>query len=268
MVYHYILAFMGDMQLLEYKTIGSENHLTFDSIRRLVLHELSDLSERDAKKHIDVCYRCKSIHECLASPSEIRKDHSQNRNIPTIIAGVLLVVALVGLAASFLYFGSSSKELGGNAVDAISEIQNTAPDEKESSDQAAPVLEAIDSLSQINDEPAIADSLTTKQFDHYIEKEQVLPIVRLRGIYGKITGNGQPLPGVTIMVPGSNKARLSDAGGKYYIQVPRNTKSLIFIYQGKHLIKQLDPQSRRLDIRLKTGNMDYTDRKTTNIESE
>jgi len=259
---------MGDMQLLEYKTIGSENHLTFDSIRRLVMHELSDLSQRDARKHIDACNRCKSIHDCLATPSEIRKGHSQNRNTTTMISGVLLVVVLMGLAASFLYFGSSSKEMESYVVDYISELQEiTEPNEMESRDQAAPVLKAIDTLSQINDEPVITDSLTTKQFDHYIEKEQALPSVRLRGIYGKITGNGQPLPGVTIMVSGSNKARVSDAGGKYYIQVPRNTRSLVFIYQGRQLVKRLEPQSRRLDIHLMIENMDYPDRKTTNPDS-
>ena len=38
---------MGDMQPLEYKNIGSEEHLTFDSIRRLVLNQLSDSSDHN-----------------------------------------------------------------------------------------------------------------------------------------------------------------------------------------------------------------------------
>jgi len=260
---------------LEYKNIGSDRHLTFDSIRRLVLHELSDLSKREAKKHIDECYRCKSIHESLASPSEIIKDHSQNRNNTIMIGGVLLVVALIGLAASFLYFGSLSKAPEANVVESASGLQDIlAANETESSELVAPILEAIDTLSQINDEPAVTDSLTaSKQFDDYIEKELEQPTIKLRGIYGKITGDGQPLPGVTIMVPGSKKARISDAGGKYYIQVPRNTRSLVFIYQGRQLVKRLDPQSRRLDIHLKTKSMAYPDRKepasnTANIESE
>ena len=275
MGYHYILASMGDMQPLEYKIIGSEQHLTFNSIRRLVLHELSDLSERDAKKHIEDCFRCKSIHESLTSPSEIRKIQSQNRIVPTMIGGVILVVILIGLAASFLYFGSSSKELKENTVESTSEFQDvTKADEMKSNEQVAQVLEASDTLSQINDEPSITDSLTTnKQFDQYIEKELEQPSIKLRGIYGKITGNGQPLPGVTIRGPGSRKARISDVAGKYYIQVPRNTRSLVFIYQGRQLVKQLDPQARRLDIHLRTESMTYPDSanpetSTANNESE
>lgn len=254
------------MQPLEYKTIGSVKHLTFDSIRRLVLHELSDISERDATKHISECPRCKSIHTSLASPSEIRKDHSQNRHIYTLIGGVLLVVALIGLAASFIYFGSSKKPEE-QAVEATSDLLDfREPDQTNVSELVAPVLEAIDTLSQINEEPVIADSTSTKHFDHYIEQEQKNPSVKLRGIYGKITGNGQPLPGVTIMVPGSSKARVSDPGGKYYIQVPRHTRSLLFIYQGRQLVKPLDPKSRRLDIHLKTEIMTYPDR--TNVSSD
>lgn len=265
------------MQPLEYKNIGNEEHLTFDSIRRLVLNELSEPSERDAKQHIYQCYRCKSIHESLTSPSAIRKDHSQNLNITKMVAGILLVVALMGFAAAFLYFGSTSAvREQSTAVAEPGPPESTEPDQSESSEQVAPVLEAIDTLSQINDEPAVVDPLATdKQFDSYIETEQGTPIVKLRGIYGKITGDGQPLPGVTIMVPGSRTARVSDAGGKYYIQVPRNTSSLVFIYQGRQLVKPLQPGSRRLDIHLKTENMTYPERKApdpdanpTNIESE
>ena len=122
----------------------------------------------------------------------------------------------------------------------------------------APVLEAIDTLSQINDEPEVeAPVAPNKQFDSYIETEQSQPHLRLWGIYGKITGNGQPLAGVTVMVPGSSTARVSDQGGKYYIQVPRNTRELVFIYQGRQLVKELDPDSRRLDIHLKMNEMTY-----------
>jgi len=253
---------MGNMQPLEYKTIGNEQHLTFNSIRSLVLHELSDLSERDAKKHIEDCYRCKSIQECLTSPAQIRKGQSQNQNNYTIIGGLMLVVLLIGLAASFLYFGSSS-ELNKGINEPNSEFTGAA-ETKNSTEQLLPALEAIDTLSQINDEPAVTDSLTTnKLFDQYIEKEVERPSVKMRGIYGKITGNGQPLPGVTIMVPGSSKARISDGAGKYYIQIPQKTRSLIFIYQGRQLVKQLEPRSRRLDIHLKTEDMVYPEKKST-----
>ena len=98
---------------------------------------------------------------------------------------------------------------------------------------------------------------TNKQFDEYIEKEQTQNRVKLRGIYGKITANGKPLPGVTVIVPGSRSGRVSDAGGKYYIQVPRGANSLLFIYQGKQLRKPLDDDKRRLDINLKLESLPF-----------
>ena len=267
MAYHYTSPSL-EMQPLEYKNIGSEKHLTFDSIRRLVLNDLSDLSEREAKKHIDECYRCNSIRESLVSPGSIRKDISQNRSVPIMIGGIILVFILIGLAASFLYFGSQSTDLEEKAVGPIPEAPVSEDSELTDSEEIAPVLEGIDTLSQINDEPDISDPLAAnKQFDDYIENEQKQPIVRLRGIYGRITWGGKPLPGVTVRVPGSNKAKISDPAGKYYIQVPRNARSLIFIYQGKQLVKQLDPNDRRLDIHLKASDLAYPEPRATSPDA-
>ena len=227
------------MQPLEYKNIGSEKHLTFGSIRRLVLNELSDLSQREAKKHINNCYRCKGIHESLISPASIRREHPRNLNVPTLIGGLVSVILLMAMVASFLYFGSSSRPIqetqGGSITQSETEGANQ---EIERSQEVDPVMEAIDTMSQVVEEPEVTDPLTddNKQFDKYIEEEQpVQQVVRLRGIYGLITGDGKPLPGVTVMVPGSKRAKISDTGGKYYIQVPRNARSLVFIYQGKQL---------------------------------
>lgn len=249
------------MQPLEYKNIGGKEHLTFDSIRRLVLHELTDLSEREAKKHIDNCIRCQGIYMSLAKPSEVRQSDSNNYVFKPMIMGILLVIVLIGTAASILYFGSESKSAEKTMVELpkITELdQQSMPEIPEEESQAAPVMEAIDTLSQINEEPELEPSLpTNKQFDEYIEKEQSQPRVRLRGIYGKITADGQPLPGVSVMVPGARRGRISDEGGKYYIQVPRDTRSLIFIYRGKQLVKDLDPDSRRLDIYLKSESFSY-----------
>ena len=75
--------------------------------------------------------------------------------------------------------------------------------------------------------------------------------MKQRGIYGKIMANGQPLKGVTIMVPGSPVARVSNAKGNYYIKVPDHINALKFIYQGKELVKELDPISRKQDLNLK-----------------
>ena len=80
---------------------------------------------------------------------------------------------------------------------------------------------------------------------------------KVRGIYGKIMANGKPLEGVTVMVPGSGIAKVSNAEGKYYIQVPTNIDSLKFIYQGKQLVKELDPTLRNHDLYLKIDRLTY-----------
>ena len=258
---------MGDMQPLEYKNIGGEEHLTFDSIRRLALRQLTELSEREAKKHIEDCPRCNGIHTSLARPSEIRKDFSNKRNNLTLIGGVAAVVLLILLAGSFLYYGGSSK---GGAVISAPEISANPdlPEEVLEIQEVAPVLEAIDTIAQLSEEPAVeSPTAPDKQFDTYIEKEQSQPRIKLRGIYGKITGNGEPLPGVTVKVPGSSSARVSDTGGKYYIQVPRNTRRLVFIYQGRQLVKDLDPSDRRLDIHLKTDELAFPPSESSNNET-
>ncbi len=261
------------MQPLEYKNIGGEEHLTFDSIRRLVLHELSDLSEREAKTHIDNCSRCQGIYASLANPGEIRQSTGNNYVFRPMIMGLLLVLLLMVTAASILYFGSESatSEETTESPEVAVINPDPVPEVSEQEESVAPVIEAIDTLAQISEEPDIAPPIpTNKQFDEYIEKEQSEPRIRLRGIYGKITADGQPLPGVSVMVPGTRSGRVSDEGGKYYIQVPRNTRSLIFIYRGKQLVKDLDPDSRRLDIYLKSESFSYPEPETerpTNIES-
>lgn len=254
------------MQPLEYKNIGSEEHLTFDSIRRLVRYELSEQNEHEAKKHIEDCERCNGIHLSLTAPHEVRQQYIPKRKFNPFVVGILSVLALIGLAASVLFFGAESK-----APEKIAQFNPASPIEEneripEEIENAAPVIEAIDTLAQVNEEPEVTPELPIdKQFDEYIEKEQTQKRVKLRGVYGKITADGKPLPGVTVMVPGSRSGRVSDTGGKYYIQVPRGANSLLFIYQGKQLRKPLNADERRLDINLKLQSLPYPD--STNSET-
>jgi len=255
------------MQPLEYKNIGSEEHLTFDSIRRLALHELSELSEREAKNHIEECERCKGIYASLITPNEIRQQNAPVAKVSPMLVGIVSVFVLIGLAASVLYFGAESKapEKVAQANPETSTTSSEIAEEPEVT-PVAPIIEAIDTLAQVSEEPEVEPSLpTNKQFDEYIEKEQTQTRVKLKGIYGKITADGKPLPGVTVLVPGSRSGRVSDTGGKYYIQVPRNANALLFIYQGKQLLKDLDPDKRRLDLNLKSESLDYPE--TNDVET-
>jgi hypothetical protein len=253
------------MQPLEYKYIGNEEHLTFDSIRRMVLHQLSDQSEREAKKHIGQCVRCKGIHQSLVAPAEVRKQHLPNRKISPALVGILLVFILIGLATSVLYFGAELKAPEKVAQIFTPEINKPieSNDEEivaylEDTETVDPVIESNDTPAQIAQKTEVLAALpTNKQFDEYIEKKQTQPLEKLRGIYGKITADGKPLPGVTVMVPGSKSGRVSDEGGKYYIQIPRSAQALLFIYQGKQLLKPLDPSQRSLNINLNPESLAY-----------
>ena len=190
---------MGICSRWSTKNIGGEEHLTFDSIRRLVLHELSELSEREASKHIETCSRCLGIYKSLAKPDEIRQSHAQRPTVRPMIMGLLLVLLLVITAGSILYFGSESKPVENKTADVNlplgTPLDEFSEDMETPQEEVAPIMEAIDSLAQADEEPEVDPPLpTNKQFDQYIEKEQNQPRIKLRGIYGKITTDGQPCP--------------------------------------------------------------------------
>ena len=84
------------MQPLEYKNIAGEEHLTFHSIRRLVHKELSELSAREAQKHVDSCTRCQGIYTSLTSPDQVIESRGHKYVVRPMIMGLLLVVLLVG----------------------------------------------------------------------------------------------------------------------------------------------------------------------------
>ena len=251
------------MRPLEYKYIGEERHLTYDSIRRLVLKELSNLGEAEALEHISQCPRCRSIQHSLAYPAESRKS-SLSYQIPKVWWIAALLVSLTGMVLAAVYFLKDQSQ----PVSEVMEMEvppgdlGTVDELPDQTEEVAPVLEAIDTMSEITDEPpTLPDPVSpNKKFDDYIEQPKNQVQNRLRGIYGKITNDGQPVSGVTVMTPGSNTARISDHNGKYYIQVSTRTKSLIFIYQGKQVVKSIDPNSRRLDLQLNIEEMSYPSR--------
>src|SRR5476651_2402563 len=55
-----------------------------------------------------------------------------------------------------------------------------------------------------------------------------------RKITGSVTGadDGQPLPGVTVKVPGTTVGAQTNAQGQYTITVPATAKTLLFSYIG------------------------------------
>ncbi len=261
----YLLLMGGnaEMRALDYKLVKGQKHLTYDTIRRFVLDELSKLSRDEANSHIQTCPRCRSIKYCLTNPHRApRKGFSLN--IPTKVwwaALILLLISGVVIAASVLF-----KPVPADPVSFQEPVVENAPIQAPVESEAAPVLEAIDTLSEAVDEPQVSEAVENKKFDNYIEKPQNQTRPQVRGIYGKITLEGQPVSGVTVMTPGSSRARLTDASGKYYIQVPARARSLIFIYQGKQLIKSIDSNSRRLDLQLNSENMAYPQRPEPTVE--
>jgi hypothetical protein len=123
--------------------------------------------------------------------------------------------------------------------------------------QASPGLDAIDTRIRIASETTTEASNRERAQHSDIIVDGEKGQLTLQGIYGTITADGDPMKGVTVMVPGGSTARVSDAHGKYYLQVPHGTDSLLFIYQGKQSIKVLDPESRQQDVQLQIENMLY-----------
>jgi hypothetical protein len=104
-----------------------------------------------------------------------------------------------------------------------------------------------------------ASNFLLKSIHPYQKSAQKNHPIKSNQIHGLITANDQPLQGVTVMVPDSKTARVSNADGKYFIQVPDSTTVLVFIYQGKQLLKELDVITGRMDINLTPENMEYAE---------
>lgn len=115
----------------------------------------------------------------------------------------------------------------------------------------ANALKHSDTLTVVSSKTKVESASSSSNHSGANLETQQVQKNKLRGIYGKIMANGKPLKGVTIMVPGSRIAKVSNSEGKYYIQVPTNIDSLKFIYRGKQLVKELDSTSRERDLYLK-----------------
>ena len=254
------------MPPLRYKYIGSEQHLTFDSIRRLVIHQLSNLDRRRAWSHIEQCNRCRSIHESLARPEKVIKRRSSSSYGSKLLIGALLIAGLIALPISWeqvaSYTNVSCEDISTIYSWGLLKIQRNK-------------------LSTLNPQPPnVTSDYNFKKyafnafentiepvagnypFQHYgrtviSSNQQRNPQIDFNEIQGVITMDDKPLQGVTIMVPSSKTAKISNADGKYQIQVPHNTVSLLFIYQGKQLSKILDTTDGTLDINLSIDSMKY-----------
>jgi hypothetical protein len=259
---------------LKYKYIGSEQHLTFDSIRKLVFHQLSALDRRKAWKHVENCYRCGSIHESLTRPSNVRKNRSRSSSLSKVFHGTMLILGLIGMSISFIHFGVNTKVSGEDVLELyswglmkikneeLSKVNHQPPDVHPSDHFMESVtnslLKSIDPIADIsgNKHPG-STSNYKKTVISYPDAEQDNQHIRFYEIHGIITVNDEPLQGVTIMVPDSKTAKVSNAQGKYNIQVTGHTASLLFIYRGKQLVKTLDSTPGRLDINLTIEKMTY-----------
>jgi hypothetical protein len=183
----------------------------------------------------------------------------------------------MGLAISFVYFGDSlnisSEKLSNFYSWTLLKVEDEEiprlmpnPPAIESSytfeskrNTATSGLKTIDPIAGISAKP------DNKHFDTYVGTENQL---KLKGIHGKITANGVPLQGVTVMVPEGRTAKVSNSNGNYDLQIPENTNVLQFIYHGKQLVQTLNSTSDRLDIDLKIESMSYPKIDTTATSNE
>ncbi len=267
-------------QPLKYQYITGEIHLTFDSIRSLVFHKLNKQDEVKAKRHVQNCFRCKSIYQSLVNPEEVRKNRVRSKVKSNWLHGLMLIGILMVLATAFWHFRGMSYL----SVENLHRLLSGGPQNTETNQTVKPIpippksgssqdliksdpvseLKPVDSLLNQSGEPETENIPSASKMLHSSNKtENGSPETTTRGIYGKISANGAALHGVTIKVPGSRSAKVSDSSGKYYLQIPRSATSILFIYRGKQLIKELDPDSRHLDVNLKIDNMDYPEIETT-----
>ncbi len=124
-------------------------------------------------------------------------------------------------------------------------------------DQLTSLDEAPVYLAPALDEPAIEQPAEVLANTDIIEEK--IERSNSRRIYGKITlySSGEQLEGVNIMVPDSKAAKVSNATGGYTIQVPRNTRELIFIYRGKKLVQRIDSDNNLMNVKLNLAAMQY-----------
>ena len=247
------------MPPLRYKYIGSEQHLTFDSIRRLVLYQLSNQDRRRAWKHIDNCPRCRSIYESLAKPEKVVRRRSKSNNWVRL---PLWISILIGLSLTILHFGNKvnvdTEDVSILYTWGLMKIKNheitgqsPRPPKVEPSvyfkeNALISLAQSLEYLPRKSSQRAPKITAQPSSSQKYANR-----------IHGIITANDAPLQGVTIMVPDSKTAKVSNIDGKYFIEVPDSAATLVFIYKGKHLSKKLNAISGRLDVNLSIENMEY-----------
>ena len=59
------------------------------------------------------------------------------------------------------------------------------------------------------------------------------------------------------MVPGTTSAKISNPNGGYTIEIPVNTRELVFIYRGKKLTKRLTAGNNLMNVVLNLDAMQY-----------
>ena len=119
-------------------------------------------------------------------------------------------------------------------------------------------VEAIEESSEsieVAEQPNVAPIVEEQP----VAVENEVPSGPTYRIYGKITlsSSGEQLGGVNIMVPGSNVAKVSNPNGGYTIEVPENTRELVFIYRGKKLVQRIDPENSLVNVALNLETMDW-----------
>ncbi len=78
-----------------------------------------------------------------------------------------------------------------------------------------------------------------------------------RTISGTVTSadNGSPLPGVTVMVKGTTNGTVTDANGKYSLQVGNNAKTLVFSFVGMQTQEIAIDGKSTINVVLKTSSL-------------
>jgi type IV secretory pathway VirB10-like protein len=180
---------------------------------------------------------------------------------------VLAKLGLVTAAAATVLF-IFIYEFQGHVINRVmsqppSQVQTVNPIEKAedltTEPEATPELPA--QVEEVQLEPEVTP-VATEEIPEISQEQPVAaeaPAMATRRIYGKITldDTGEQLGGVNIMIPGATVAKVSNPNGGYTIEVPENTRELIFIYRGKKLVKPVNSGNSLMNVALNLESMQY-----------
>jgi TonB-dependent starch-binding outer membrane protein SusC len=154
------------------------------------------------------------------------------------LSTILMVVFTLNLSAEgFSQFSFSSEGKKIREVFDIIEKQSNYRffynDDFESFDNSTDLRVENQNINQVLDKLFASSDFTYKIFENNLIVVSLKEAIQQNVIKGTVTDkNGTPLPGANVIVTGTTQGVITDANGKYSIEVPQGSDNLTFTYIG------------------------------------